>query len=263
MDFSQNDLLGELPKCFNNFSSLVKFDVSQASDYYIFLEFIYLFGNALLQWKGAERQYTKTLRLLKIIDLSSNKFCGKIPQQVATLAQLVSLNLSRNNLTGQIIQEIGQMKMLESLDLSGNRLSSEIPTSLARLNYLSMLDLSNNNLSGKIPSSTQLQSFNASAYSGNPQLCGLPLPNKCPGEEIVVKPHSNDTRSQEEEEEETTWFYISMGLGFAVGFLVVFGTILFSSSSRHAYFQFLDRIHNWLYVTTTLNIARLKRRLRR
>ncbi|XP_057471167.1 receptor-like protein EIX2 [Actinidia eriantha] len=255
LDFSQNDLLGELPKCFNNFSSLVKNDGLKVPNRFFYWEYSGLFsagrineGNALLQWKGVEREYTKNLRLLKIIDLSSNKFCGKIPKQVATLAQLVSLNLSRNNLTGQIIQEIGQMKMLESLDLSGNKLSSEIPTSLARLNYLSVLDLSNNNLSGKIPSSTQLQSFNASAYSGNPQLCGLPLPNKCPGEEIV-QPHDNDTRSQEEGEEDrfiTAWFYISMGLGFAVGFVVVFGTILFSSSSRHAYFQFLDRIHNWL-----------------
>ncbi|XP_057470535.1 receptor-like protein EIX2 [Actinidia eriantha] len=264
LDFSQNDLLGELPKCFNNFSSLVSFKASTDSFYW---EFFDLSGNALLQWKGVEREYTKNLPQQKIIDLSSNKFCGNIPKQVATLAELVSLNLSRNNLTGQIIQEIGQMKMLESLDLSGNRLSSEIPPSLASLNYLSTLDLSNNNLSGKIPSSTQLQSFTAFAYLGNPQLCGLPLPNKCPGEEIVVKPHNKDTRSQEEEEEGdrfiTLWFYISMGLGFAVGFVVVFGTILFSSSSRHAYFQFLDRIHNWLYVTTALNISRLQRRLRR
>ncbi|PSR98805.1 Receptor-like protein [Actinidia chinensis var. chinensis] len=273
LDFSQNDLFGELPKCFNNFSSLVQKDGSKAPYRLWYKEYNSLYtighvykGNALVQWKGEEREYTNTLPQLKIIDLSSNNFHGKIPKQVATLAQLVSLNLSRNNLTGQIIQEIGQMKMLESLDLSGNRFSSEIPTSLARLNYLSMLDLSNNNLSGKIPSSTQLQSFNASTYSGNPQLCGLPLPNKCPGEEIVVKPHSNDTRSQEEEEEEedrfiTPWFYISMGFGFTVGFVVVFGTILFSSSSRHTYFQFLDGIHNWLYVTTALNIARLHRRL--
>ena len=136
-----------------------------------------------------------------------------------------------------------------------------------RTGHVTKIDLSSSYMTGKIPLSTQLQSFNASAYSGNPQLCGLPLPNKCPGEEIVVKPHNNDTRSQEEEEEEdrfiTLWFYISMGLGFAVGFLVVFGTILFSSSSRQAYFQFLDRIHNWLYVTTALNITRLQRRLGR
>ncbi|XP_057471249.1 receptor-like protein EIX1 [Actinidia eriantha] len=273
LDFSQNDLLGELPKCFDNFSSLVRND-DDLEEPNPFLFWVFdrpytlgdtYYGNALVQWKGVEREYTENLRLLKIIDLSSNKFCGKIPKQVATLAELISLNLSRNNLIGQIIQEIGQMKMLESLDLSGNRLSSEIPTSFARLNYLSMLDLSNNNLSGKIPLSTQLQSLNASAYSGNPQLCGLPLPNKCPGEEIVMKPHGNDTRRQEEEEDMfiTPWFYISTGLGFAVGFVVVFGTILFSSSSRHAYFQFLYRIHNWLYVTTVLNIARLQRRPQR
>ncbi|PSR98803.1 Receptor-like protein [Actinidia chinensis var. chinensis] len=262
LDFSQNDLLGELPKCFNNFSSLVKND----GIHLFFLKPLYFYeGNALLQWKGQEREYTKNLQQLKIIDLSSNKFCGKIPKQVATLVELVSLNLSRNNLTGQIIQEIGQLKMLESLDLSGNRLSSEIPISLALLTYLSVLDLSNNNLSGKIPLGTQLQGFNASVYSGNPHLCGLPLPNKCPGEEVVVKPHGKDTRSREEEEDRfiTAWFYISMGLGFAVGFVVVFGTILFSSSLRHAYFQFLDRIHNLLYVTTALNITRLQRRLGR
>ena len=157
--------------------------------------------------------------------------------------------------------------MLESLDLSANRLSGKIPTSLARLNYLGMLDLSNNNLSGKIPLSTQLQSFDASAYSGNPQLCGIPL-KKCPGEEIVVEPpvipHGKDERIQEEEEDRfiTPGFYISMGLGFAVGFGVVFGTMVFSRPSRYAYFKFLDSIQNWFYVTTRLNMARLQRRFR-
>ncbi|KAL9411725.1 hypothetical protein AB3S75_045348 [Citrus x aurantiifolia] len=38
-------------------------------------------------------------------------------------------------------------------------------------------------LKGKIPLGTQLQSFNASVYAGNLELCGLPLPNQCPNEE--------------------------------------------------------------------------------
>ncbi|CAL5364951.1 unnamed protein product [Camellia sinensis] len=47
----------------------------------------------------------------------------------------------------------------------------------------------NNKLLRKISTSTQLQSFDTSAYSGNPELHELPLPNKCRGDKIVVKSH--------------------------------------------------------------------------
>ncbi|KAI8008388.1 Receptor-like protein EIX2, partial [Camellia lanceoleosa] len=254
LDLSQNDLSGKLPKCFSNFFALVQSNSSEGTIFFPYStseDGIFFFGyyesNALVQWKGQEREYQKNLGLLKMIDLSSNKLTGKIPRQVASLAGLVSLNLSRNNLVGRIIQEIGQMKMLETLDLSANRLSGEIPTSLAHLNFLGVLNLSNNNLSGKIPSSTQLQSFDASAYSENPKLCGRPLPNKCPGEETVVEPPI----STEEDEDRfiTSGFYVSMGIGFTVGFWGVFGTMLCNSPLRYAYFKFLDRIQNWFYVT--------------
>ncbi|KAI8539590.1 hypothetical protein RHMOL_Rhmol09G0194700 [Rhododendron molle] len=132
------------------------------------------------------------------------------------------------------------MKMLESLDLSRNRLFGKIPPTLAALNFLSVLDVSNNNLSGKIPTSTQLQSFDASVYSGNAQLCGLPLPDKCPGEE-------QDGKKGIQEGDDEDWFttpafYISLGVGFACGFWAIFGTILFSSVSRYAWFKFLDKV---------------------
>ncbi|CAL5322087.1 unnamed protein product [Camellia sinensis] len=157
--------------------------------------------------------------------------------------------------------------MLESLDLSANELSGAIPTSIADLNFLSVLNFSNNRLSGKIPISTQLQSSDPSIYSGNPELCGLPLP-KCPGEEIVVEPpvlvRGNDKRIQEDDDKFiTTGFYVSMGLGFTFGFWTVFGTMIFDKPSRHAYFKFLDCIKNWFYVTTAMSMARLGRRLQR
>ncbi|KAM7465592.1 hypothetical protein LguiB_013154 [Lonicera macranthoides] len=145
-------------------------------------------ANALVQWKGKEYEYRKTLGLLKLIDLSSNNLGGKIPKEFTSLVGLVSLNLSNNNLTGNINEKIGQMKVLETLDLSRNQLSGHIPSSLANLTLLSVLDLSNNNFTGKIPSSTQLQSFNASVYAGNDKLCGLPLTSKCPEDEINPLP---------------------------------------------------------------------------
>ena len=55
---------------------------------------------------------------------------------------------------------------------------------MLELSFLNHLDLLYNHLSGKIPSSTQLQSFEASDFAGNPALCGLPLSQKCwPGEQ--------------------------------------------------------------------------------
>ncbi|GMP68176.1 hypothetical protein CsSME_00027885 [Camellia sinensis var. sinensis] len=269
LDLSQNDLSGKLPKCFNNFSALVQSNSSEGTIYSPYNTYAdgasltgYYVSNALVQWKGQQREYGELLGLLKLIDLSSNKLTGKIPQQVASLAGLVSLNLSRNNLAGRIIQEIGQMKMLETLDLSANRLSGDIPTSLAYLTFLDVLNLSNNNLSGKIPSSTQLQSFDASAYSENPKLCGRPLPNKCPGEETVVEPPISTKGIQEDEDRFiTSGFYVSMGIGFTLGFWGVFCTVLCNSPLRYAYFKFLDRIQNWFYVTAVLNMARLQRNL--
>ncbi|KAI8539594.1 hypothetical protein RHMOL_Rhmol09G0195100 [Rhododendron molle] len=265
LDFSQNDLSGKLPWCFDNFSALVQSDHSmkETADF-AYYSTIYL-GNVLVQWKGQERGYQRRLRLLKMIDFSSNKFSGEIPPEIASLAEVVSLNFSRNDFTGKIVQNIDRMKMLESLDLSRNRLFGKIPPTLTALNFLSVLDLSNNNLSGKIPTSTRLQSFDASVYSENAQLCGVPLPDKCPGEEEGGA-SGNKKGIQEEDDEDwftiTPAFYISLGVGFACGFWAIFGTILFSSGSRYAWFKFLDEAADWLYITTAVNFNRLKRRLR-
>ncbi|KAH7839652.1 hypothetical protein Vadar_006857 [Vaccinium darrowii] len=203
-----------------------------------------------------------------MIDFSCNKLSGEIPQEIASLVELVSLNMSTNNFTGKIVEDIGQMKKLESLDLSANRLFGKIPVTLGLLNFLSMLDLSNNNLSGKIPLSTQLQSFDPSVYSGNPLLCGDPLPNKCPGGEKGTGPPfiatGNEERIQEEEDEDkfiTQGFYISMGVGFAFGFWAIFGTTLLRSISGYACFKILDKLTDWLCFTASVNLARLQRRL--
>ncbi|KAL7252588.1 hypothetical protein ACSBR1_007201 [Camellia fascicularis] len=272
LDLSQNDLSGNIPHCFNNFTALVQSNSSGATINFsyvahagFYIDGGYYVDNALVQWKGQLFEYRNILGLLKIIDLSSNELTGRIPDQIASLSGLISLNLSRNYLTGKIIPEIGRMKMLESLDLSANKLSDKIPTSLALLNYLSLLNLSNNDLAGKIPTSTQLQSFNASVFLGNPKLCGLPLQNKCPGEEtnVNIAPGKDGKNIQEEDGFITFGFYVSMGLGFILGFWTVLGTMLLNSPSRHAYFKFLDHIKNWLCVTTALNMARLQRRLHR
>ncbi|KAK2976034.1 hypothetical protein RJ640_029907, partial [Escallonia rubra] len=52
-----------------------------------------------------------------------------------------------------------------------------------------------------------------------------------------------------------------MGLGFAVAFWGVCGTLFFNDSWRCAYFMVLCTMSDWLYVTTSMNMARMQRQL--
>ena len=123
---------------------------------------------------------------------------------------------------GKIPNKIGSMKELESIDLSRNHLSGKIPPSMSNLTFLSYLDLSYNNLSGRIPSSTQLQSFDALSYVGNPQLCG---PKNCTTEEESLK--RSPTGSAEDDSINSS-FYLGMGVGFAIGFWAICGALFFN-----------------------------------
>ncbi|KAM7486944.1 hypothetical protein LguiA_002953 [Lonicera macranthoides] len=273
LDLSQNKISGNIPQCFKKFYSLIQ---TKSSSTIISIGFSndigYFVGNqiyfqsgkyvpsALVQWKGKVSKYGTTLGLLKCIDLSSNKLVGQIPQELASLVGLRSLNLSRNNLTGHFIQNISQMKELEILDLSRNILSGAIPIGLGRLNSLSVLDLSSNKFSGKIPRSTQLDTFNASVYVGNDKLCGLPLP-LCPEDGSTSFPPPND-HGKAEDTFVTTGFYVSVVLGFTIGFWGFIGPLLLRSSWKFAYFKLLDQIQDWIYVTIAVNTARVQRKFR-
>ncbi|XP_059629467.1 receptor-like protein EIX1 [Cornus florida] len=274
LDLSRNNISGIIPWCFSNFTALVWGNESKgkityfygfhAGTRYYYISELEYEDNAIVQWKREEFEFKNSLALLKSIDLSDNRLVGKIPEEISSLTGLGSLNLSWNYLMGHIIQKIGQLKMLESLNLSRNQLFGKIPISITHLNFLAILDLSNNNLSGKIPSSTQLQSFDGSAYAGNHELCGLLLPNKCPGDETTLHPsitnHGADNIIQGDEDGFINReFYVSMGLGFGIGFGAVFGTLLLQRSWEYIFFKFLNNIKDWLYVTTTVNMARARR----
>ena len=103
---------------------------------------------------------------------------------------------------------------MESIDFSSNQISGQIPQSMSSLTFLSHLNLSNNNLIGRIPSSTQLQSFNASNFFGN-KLCGPPLIDNCTKD---VQPNIEKKECKAFSGVDVDWFYVSMALGFVVGF---------------------------------------------
>ncbi|RZC73023.1 hypothetical protein C5167_048502 [Papaver somniferum] len=166
LDFAHNNLSGTIPRCFNNFTPMTT--LQKDGDTISYSEY---FGGpieiASLVTKGREFEYSNTLTLLTIMDLSDNSLSGDIPEELTNLISLRSLNLSRNHFTGRVPNKIGNMSILESLDLSKNELSGSIPQSMVNLTFLSHLNLSYNNLSGKIPSGTQLLSLPNSSFIGN------------------------------------------------------------------------------------------------
>ena len=265
LDLANNRLSGSIPRCLNNISAMATIP-SAIDDKFSTLKFSIYLGyqgsylgykeDLILVVKARKSKYNSILPLVRIVDLSCNNLSGGIPIEILSLFGLQSLNLSRNHLMGRIPENIGGMKYLESLDLSNNHLSGEIPQSITNLTFLSYLDLSYNNLSGRIPSSTQLQSFNALDFIGNPELCGAPLLKNCTENE---GPQGDENVGGSER----SWFYIGAATGFIVGFWGLCGALLCKRAWRHAYFKFLNNIKDRIYVATALKWSWLRDHFRR
>ncbi|CAL9225218.1 unnamed protein product, partial [Arabidopsis halleri] len=125
--------------------------------------------------------------IYKTIDVSGNRFEGDIPDSIGLLKELIVLNMSNNAFIGHIPPSLSNLSNLESLDLSQNRLSGSIPPELGKLTFLERMNFSYNMLEGPIPQATQIQSQNSSSFTGNPNLCGVPLQETCGREEEATK----------------------------------------------------------------------------
>ena len=143
-----------------------------------------------------------------MLDLSNNKFNGRIPSNLEHLKGFkvnkssidtydhtlyyeltiaingrvynltyvlltnTILDLSSNNLMGEIYANMGTLSGLQLLNLSRNNLDGQIPVSLGNICTLEQLDLAQNNLSGcihqEISQLSWLESFSVSSKN----LCG-------------------------------------------------------------------------------------------
>ncbi|CAN6568148.1 unnamed protein product [Malus baccata var. baccata] len=256
LDFSMNNISGSIPKCLNSLTNLAlrgssSLTISHSTVSSGSLGFLYE-DEASLIWNGVMSKYKSTLGLVKSIHLSSNQLTGEIPSEITDLVGLVSLNLSRNNLTGQITPKIGKLQSLDLLDLSNNQIHGTIPTSLFRISGLGKLDLSNNHLSGKIPMGSQLQTYEPSVFAGNPLLCGIPLQTCSPEETTPAEQPVVKNQDEDNDGFITPGFYMSLGLGFVVGFWGVCGSLIFNRSWRYTYFKLLNGLNDWLYVKVAL-----------
>ncbi|XP_034685273.1 receptor-like protein EIX1 isoform X2 [Vitis riparia] len=268
-----NSLSGDIPPSLRNCTSLGLLDLGGNK----------LSGN-LPSWMG-ERT---TLRALS---LRSNKLIGNIPPQICQLSSLIILDVANNSLSGTIpkcfnnfslMATIGTedyaffvldyfdlyvenlmlvikgresvynsiLKFVRSIDLSSNGLSGSIPTEISSLYGLEFLNLSCNNLMGSIPVKMgRMKALESLDLSRN----HLSEDEDFQGVDVI---------DENEDGSEIPWFYIGMGLGFIVGFWGVCGALLFKKAWRHAYFQFLYRVKDWVYVAIAIRLNRLQNNLR-
>ncbi|KAK7270853.1 hypothetical protein RJT34_26337 [Clitoria ternatea] len=251
LDLAQNNLSGNIPDCFNHLNAMTLKNKSKNSfirtDYIPIYDDEYSIVSEFLWLKGRGDEYRNILGLVTSIDLSGNKLSGEIPREITNLDGLNFFNLSHNQLTGQIPPSVGTMITLQAIDFSRNQLSGEIPPTMSNLTFLSMLDLSYNHLKGKVPTGTQLQSFGPSSFVGN-NLCGPPLPINCSSN---WKFHNDDLNGKERDGHQVNWgFFVSMAIGFVVGFWVVVAPLFMYRSWWHTYFRFLEdmwfKLHSFL-----------------
>ncbi|CAI0556180.1 unnamed protein product [Linum tenue] len=89
---------------------------------------------------------------LRYLNLSGNKFSGKIPNSISSLSStLAYLELAHNSLSGQIPSFLGNFQKLDTLDLSHNNLTGPVPKTFSNLTKIFNLDLSHNSLSDPFP----------------------------------------------------------------------------------------------------------------
>ncbi|WOH15583.1 hypothetical protein DCAR_0935125 [Daucus carota subsp. sativus] len=210
LNFAHNQIVGNIPPCFGNFSTMIT--VNKSDDFYPYFPWRWAYSKMIIDdAKGHELNYTSGLELLHSIDLSNNNIDGEIPEELMDLRGLTSLKLAGNHLAGRIPERIGNLERLEFLDLSGNKLFGHIPQSLSNLDFLSHLNLSFNNLSGRLPTGNHIQTlYDLSINDGNNQLCGQPILEPCVGD--TGSPDvPDDDECNSDSDEEHVWFYAGIG----------------------------------------------------
>lgn len=191
IDLSSNQFTGALPQEFiKSLDEMSMNRESKAAALKTIGQYEYYQDSVTIMNKGNEMVLVRILTIFVSLDLSNNRFHGKIPHEIGDLKSLVVLNLSRNAFEGRIPSSIGDLVELESLDLSRNKLSGTIPQQLTSLTFMSAFNVSYNNLTGSIPGGNQFNTYGNDSYLGNINLCGQPLSKKCGPDDSTPEPPS-------------------------------------------------------------------------
>ncbi|XP_039035916.1 receptor-like protein 9DC3 [Hibiscus syriacus] len=231
LDISENEFSGTLPKTlFGNLRAMTERHSHSPPVNFggIDYDVEYYYTSLNVTTKRLELELTKTLDIFVSMDLSNNKFSGRIPEEVGRLISLQMINFSHNNFTGSIPSSFGNMLALESLDLSSNNLGGSIPSQMKNLRFLEVLNLSHNNLVGQIPHEKQFDTFDNDSYSSNLGLCGLPLSKSCV-DHREAEPPAPLVVEHEGSKELSFWQVAMMGYGSGVVLGLSLGYIVFTT----------------------------------
>ncbi|XP_039119862.1 receptor-like protein 19 [Dioscorea cayenensis subsp. rotundata] len=120
---------------------------------------------------------------LFVVDLTNNTFSGSIPSYFAAATHIQVFSLSDNHVNGSIPSFFCKLTTLTLFDVSNNDMSGALPNCWNVASALEIIDLSDNNFTGKIPgglmSFTNLQSLHLrnNGFSGDLPL-SLKMANK-------------------------------------------------------------------------------------
>ncbi|XVF78876.1 hypothetical protein PTKIN_Ptkin14bG0172600 [Pterospermum kingtungense] len=239
LDLSNNEFSGFLTTSyFEGFKSMMNLSDVQMG---YMRNVQYYQDSIVVTMKGVDIQLERILKIFTTIDMSSNKFEGKIPEIVGKLTSLHVLNFSRNKLTGQIPSSFGNLAALESLDLSSNKLVGKIPMQLASLNFLEVLNLSQNQLVRQIPQGKQFNTFLNDSYEGNLGLCGFPLSKRCGPDEPPVPLGFHE---ESDSAFGLDWKFVLMGYGCGLVFGFSAGYIMLTLQKPRWFVNRVQRLGN-------------------
>ncbi|XP_027172835.1 receptor-like protein Cf-9 homolog [Coffea eugenioides] len=268
IDASHNELTGVLPKeILNNFTAMKSSKYYQKEVEYMTGDKIfaakgpYYVHSVSLVIKGVEYSLERVLITRTVIDFSSNRFEGQIPEIIGSLHSLQTLTLSHNNFSGPIPKALGNLSMLESLDLSWNRLEGTIPRELLNLDFLEFLNLSENHLVGPIPRGRHFDTFGDDSYRGNLDLCGFALAKDCGDTEAPPPPATPGETEQQYDDSEFfdgfTWKTVLLGYGCGLVLGLVMGGLIFSTGKPRWFVLIVEesfkprrRPRKWIHIRT-------------
>ncbi|CAI9766554.1 unnamed protein product [Fraxinus pennsylvanica] len=184
------------------------------------------------------------LTQLRVLSLRSNRLTGSIPPDFSKLEHLRSLYLQNNRFSGEFPASVTELTRLTRLDISSNNFTGPIPFAVNNLTQLTGIFLENNGFNGTLPSINQpgllnfnvsnnrlngsiprsLSRFPPSAFTGNIDLCGGPLP-PCnpffPSPSPAPSAPPKITPSHKKSKKLSTAAIIGISVGAALGLLLL------------------------------------------